>query len=269
MIYSRTFGRGQRHIVFVHGLTCDHTDWQLQIDALQEEARCTSVDLRGHGRSVNLEAPYDIDTLATDVIALCKAQEITSAVFVGHSMGTRVIASIAELTRNTSMDALVRSLVFVDGSKQAEDNPAAVLEAIQSQFIETQSARRFIENLFVPMFTDQTDATLRNSILTRAVDTPPTIFQALISGMLNWDAERMHSVLSKLTMPLYVVQSTTVNEQRERTCLTANQSTPYLDMLRRCVPHAHINTVANTGHFTQFDAPDHVNRAIRSAMDAL
>jgi len=239
MIYSTSSGSGTQHVVLVHGLTCDHTDWNIQVDTLSSEAHCTCVDLRGHGQSADLDGPYDIDALARDVIELCIEKNIDSAVFVGHSMGTRVIASVAQQApsmmakqakqRNSAqIKALVNALVFVDGSKQANDNPAAVLEALQAQFSEANSARRFIEDLFVPMFTANSDASRRDLIVERAMNTPPTIFQSLISGMLKWDAGSMQTTLKNLQQPMYVVQSTTVNEQRERTSLSPNQSTPYL-----------------------------------------
>ena len=44
-------GRDEPALVFLHGYTCDHTDWQAQVDAFQSPHQVIACDLPGHGAS--------------------------------------------------------------------------------------------------------------------------------------------------------------------------------------------------------------------------
>lgn len=87
MIDYQICGSGHRWIVFVHGLSCDRSDWRKQLQALQDDYRCLAVDLRGHGKSAQLSGPLDIETHASDLNHVMRSLNITNAVLVGHSMG--------------------------------------------------------------------------------------------------------------------------------------------------------------------------------------
>jgi pimeloyl-ACP methyl ester carboxylesterase len=80
--------------------------------------------------------------------------------------------------------------------------------------------------------------------------------------MARWDAEYMDAALAAVRAPLLAVQSTTRDAQMRRSPLKAGQSSPYLDLIRSAVPGARIAVVPDTGHFTQIEAADEVNRLI-------
>ena len=82
--------------------------------------------------------------------------------------------------------------------------------------------------------------------------------------LVRWDAAAMEQTFAALPVPVGVLQSTTLNEQRQRRTIGENESTPYLDMVRNTVPDAIVQCVPDTGHFTQLDAPDAVCDMIRA-----
>jgi 3-oxoadipate enol-lactonase len=61
--------------------------WDPQIEALRQHFRVLRYDTRGHGQSEVAPGPYDIPTLAADVIALLDHLDIRQASFCGLSMG--------------------------------------------------------------------------------------------------------------------------------------------------------------------------------------
>jgi pimeloyl-ACP methyl ester carboxylesterase len=69
--------------------------------------------------------------------------------------------------------------------------------------------------------------------------------------------------------PLLVLQTTFINDQRERTSIAAGQTTPYLEFVRARVPRAQIETLAGLGHFPQIETPAEVNRVLASFMATL
>jgi pimeloyl-ACP methyl ester carboxylesterase len=80
--------------------------------------------------------------------------------------------------------------------------------------------------------------------------------------MARWDAEHMDASLAAVRAPLLAIQSTTRDPQMRRSPLKVGQSTPYLDLIRASVPGAKLAVVPDTGHFTQIEAADEVNRLI-------
>lgn len=264
MIHHQIDGSQGEWLVFVHGLTCAHSDWKHQIDALSSRYRCLSVDLRGHGQSAALPGPYDMETLAADVVALLHDLSIGTAVMIGHSMGTRVIAAAA-----IQAPQRVGGLVFVDGSQQGSGDPAAARDGVLKMLGDESHAATVVQRMFSMMFTDKSDPADREQIVARAAQVPYNVFRSLMSNMASWDAGRMQPVFEQLEIPLTVLQSTRVSPERERFCLAAGESTAYLDMVRRAVPHARIEVIPDVGHFTQLDAADKVNQAIDTLAGSL
>lgn len=257
-IHHEIHGNSGPWLVFVHGLTCTASDWTRQVATFQATHRCLAVDLRGHGCSHRLGGPYDIETLAADVVRLCDRLSIERAVLIGHSMGTRVIAAAA-----LQAPELASALVFIDGSRQGEGDPVAARSAVERLFGDPEEGARFVRNMFSQMFNERSDPDARQAIVARALDMPVARISALMSNMAAWDAGRMPCVMAQIRLPIMVVQTTSLDAARRRVSLETGQSTPYLDLLRDCVPQAEIRVLAETGHFPQIDTPDVIDEAIR------
>lgn len=74
-------------LVMSNSLGTDHTMWDPQMPALLQRFRVLRYDTRGHGRSSIPKAPYQVDRLGKDVIALMDHLDIPRAMFCGLSMG--------------------------------------------------------------------------------------------------------------------------------------------------------------------------------------
>lgn len=85
-----------RPIVLVHGFASDYrlnwvgTRWQETLT--QSGFRVVGLDCRGHGHSdkPHDEAAYAVEVMAADVVRLLDELEISSADYVGYSMGSRI-----------------------------------------------------------------------------------------------------------------------------------------------------------------------------------
>ena len=97
-------------VVFVHGWPDSWRSFEPVLDALPPTIGAISVSLRGFGGS---DAPldgYTPDDFAADVHDLVDHLGVTSAVFVGHSMGTLVVQRLA-----ASHPEIVAGLVLIGG----------------------------------------------------------------------------------------------------------------------------------------------------------
>lgn len=79
-------GRGTP-LILLHGFPLDHRMWQAQIDALSENYRFITPDLRGMGQSDVPVSNMSIDNYADDILTLMDKMGIQKAALGGFSMG--------------------------------------------------------------------------------------------------------------------------------------------------------------------------------------
>jgi pimeloyl-ACP methyl ester carboxylesterase len=89
-------------VVFIHGAGGSSSIWFRQIRAFKEHFNVLLVDLRGHGKSQHffqeyLNNQYTFKDISQDIIAVLDHNEITSAHFVGISLASIIIRTLAEL----------------------------------------------------------------------------------------------------------------------------------------------------------------------------
>jgi pimeloyl-ACP methyl ester carboxylesterase len=97
--------------LLVHGLASNARMWDGVAARLAEAgATALTVDLRGHCRSSKPEGPYDVPTVAGDLVALIEALGPDRPVVAGQSWGGNVAVELA--ARHPD---LVRGIVCVDG----------------------------------------------------------------------------------------------------------------------------------------------------------
>lgn len=78
---------GRPAVVLSNSLATDHRMWDAQMPALLPAFRVIRYDKRGHGASDAPAAPYTIETLARDCLAVLDRYGIEKAHFVGLSIG--------------------------------------------------------------------------------------------------------------------------------------------------------------------------------------
>lgn len=105
--YTNTPFTGRPTVVFVHGLSSNHTTWTNITKALHaQNFNSIAVDLRGHGLSDKRKTRslYQFSVFSDDLYQILKAERVNRAVLVGYSFGGYV-----------ALDFAVRHSELVDG----------------------------------------------------------------------------------------------------------------------------------------------------------
>ena len=84
-------------IVLVHGYTDNARDWVPLVPYLSPQLRLILIDLRGHGRSSKPECCYSRWDFAYDIKLLLDALSVRQADLVGHSLGSIIAQTFAEV----------------------------------------------------------------------------------------------------------------------------------------------------------------------------
>lgn len=117
-------------LVVIHGLFGSADNWRSHVKAWQATRRVITVDLRNHGRSPHASG-MGYDAMAEDVIALLDRLDIPRAHLLGHSMGGKVVISLARLA-----PARVASLIVADIAPRAyghdHDSVFAALRRVEA-----------------------------------------------------------------------------------------------------------------------------------------
>jgi pimeloyl-ACP methyl ester carboxylesterase len=117
--HVQRFGRGERTVVFIHGLVMDNLSsfYFTLANPIAERADVILYDLRGHGMSERPATGYTVETLVADLAALLDALEVTRPVdIVGNSFGGLLaLAFAAAHPERVARLALIDAHTGVDG----------------------------------------------------------------------------------------------------------------------------------------------------------
>jgi pimeloyl-ACP methyl ester carboxylesterase len=238
-------------LVFVHGFACSLEDWRHQVAHFSKSNEVVACDLRGHGQTPGRPQECSIEHYGGDVAALINNLELSKTVLVGHSMGCRVV-----LEANRLVPKRVGALVLIDGSRLASGDPEAAEKIARAAIGGDYAA--FAERLFRQMFFKPTAEA--DAIVARAVRSSREFGPDLWARMNRWDAQRMDEALAAIRCPLMAIQSTRRNAAMQRAPLKPGDTNAYLDLLKS--KGGRVEIVPDTGHFTQIEAPERVNRLI-------
>jgi pimeloyl-ACP methyl ester carboxylesterase len=254
-----TAGAGSPPIVFVHGFGCSRTDWAAQIDHFSPAHMTVAVDLSGHGATPAATEPGSIQGCGSEVADLLRTLSAPPAVLVGHSMGCRVVLEAAR-----HVPEHVAAIVLLDGSRF----PPRSAQAFETRFAAGEYPT-LVRGMFKQMFTASSAARAIDAIVDRALGMSEAVGKAMLLSMVRYDEEMFERALGSVGKPLLVLQTTFVNDKRERVPMTAGQTTPYLDFVRSVVPAVRIEVLPGLGHFPQIEAPVQTNRLLASFIDSL
>ncbi|ANC79052.1 2-succinyl-6-hydroxy-2,4-cyclohexadiene-1-carboxylate synthase [Fictibacillus phosphorivorans] len=105
MLHYKTYTHEKNHqwVIFVHGAGGSSSIWYKQLREFKQHFNILLVDLRGHGKSQSdkfLLKKYSFKEVSLDVLEVMDHLKIQKAHFVGISLGTILIQTIAELYPN-------------------------------------------------------------------------------------------------------------------------------------------------------------------------
>ena len=187
-LHSITWGRGDRSILLLHGITSDARGWwRLGPDLAQRGWEVTAVDLRGHGESPS-GADYALASYAGDVLALADRWDAV----LGHSLGGAVAVVAAGLR-----PGYARRLVLVDPALLTGlVDPGEAVEALLAPYRRPATTDAVAADN--PSWHPE-DCRLKAEALPRC---PPGVVRATIYGNPDWN---LIAGTARLTVPTTII----------------------------------------------------------------
>jgi 3-oxoadipate enol-lactonase len=252
-LYYEVHGDGPA-IVLVHGFSLDGRMWDEQVAALRDIATVVRLDLRGYGRSSD-PAPGVAYAHSADLLALLDHLNITSAVFVGLSMGGLVALHTAlvapqRVQRLILLDSVLDNFAWDDASRLAM---LAAERAASTNGVRAAKDVWLEHPLFAPARRDPALATR----LARLVDPYSGFHWTHADPAERW-LPSPNAALEHIQMPTIVA----VGE------LDVPSFRAMAAEISRRVPGARSTTIADAGHMVNLEAPEEVNALLRNAVSA-
>jgi pimeloyl-ACP methyl ester carboxylesterase len=242
-LFYEEAGSGDPALLFVHGWTCDHSQFGPQVECFSPRHRTVVLDMRGHGYSEAI-GPFDIPTYSEDVAWLSLSLGLDRPVVVGHSMGGMIAVELAG-----RHPELVRAVVALDspfvaaGELKATVGP--LLQALAGP--EHLEARRQAAAMTVGPFAS---ADLREQVVSTHCAPDRAVAEEAFASVVGWDGAR---ILPQVQVPVLSISS------------SLGGPGGYTDASRFSAECSQLFTagVVGAGHFIQLEVPDQVNAMIQ------
>ncbi|MCL4707098.1 alpha/beta hydrolase [bacterium] len=137
-------------VILLHGFPLTHEIWQPQIEALQNECRVITPDLRGHGKS---EAPGEVYTmagLADDIAGLIKHLNCGPAIIAGHSMGGYVAFAFYRRYADLVKGQVLVSTRAAADTPEGKANREAMAQRAEHERSSAVAVEKMLPNMMSP-----------------------------------------------------------------------------------------------------------------------
>ncbi len=259
-------GKGNKTLVFIHGLATYSKWWHINIEYFSKYYHCIAIDLPGNGYSDKGDYPYGINFFSESVYEFIQKRELTNVIVIGHSMGGQTAIDMV-----TNHPDICEQLVLLApaGFETFNGFEKAIYEGSVHFFdffsTEENSLRRVIKTSFYkyPKAVEDMLAELVELMKEQPVSQYRKMIEGCIKGMLN---EPIFDKLKFILKPTLVIYG-------ERDALIPNRlihPTSTKSIAEKAVaqiPKAELILVDQAGHFVQIEKAGIVNEHIHEFIE--
>ena len=143
------YGKGEP-ILLLHGFAEDSRIWNKQVSFLKNKYQLIVPDLRGSGASLIDDKPISIEDFADDIKQILDAENISTCIMLGHSMGGYITLAFAEKYPSSLLAfGLIHSSAYADNEEKKEARRKSI------DFIREHDAFEFIKTTIPKLFAEK------------------------------------------------------------------------------------------------------------------
>lgn len=235
-------------VVLIHGYPFNRSLWTEQAEALRDNFRVVTPDLRGFGESDFSEGPATMNRMAEDVSALMDHLEIEQAVIGGLSMGGYVALAFAR-----AFPARVKALVLADTRAQADTEEGKQTRFQQAEKALSEGMAGIADAMLPKLLTPET-VSKRPELTKRVRDmmlkTKPEGAAAALRGMAERDDQT--EFIASILVPTLILVG------REDTITPLADS----EKLQSRIEGSRLIVIESAGHVSNLEQTDQFNDAL-------
>jgi pimeloyl-ACP methyl ester carboxylesterase len=253
--YEET-GSGPETIVFSHGLLWSGHMFREQVAFLKDRYRIITYDHRGQGKSPGT-APYDMETLSRDAIALIELLSYEPVHFIGLSMGGFVGMRVAARRPD-----LLKSLVLLETSADGEPLENVPKYLLLNTIVKLLGVKPVVDQILPIMFgktflnDPQRDAEKAYWIQFLSLNRKDTITKAVEGVVFR---KPILPELKNILCPTLVI----TGEEDVATTLEKGRK------IHQYIAGSRFVTIPKAGHTSCVEEPEKVNQAILEFLESI
>lgn len=274
LFVEETGPEAPRGAVFVHGSGLRTDLWHYQMEGI-DRRRLVFYDMRGHGLSQPKgEAPFSIETFASDLAAVIESCDLKEVVIVGHSVGGMTAMELCRkrtdllgttvkglVLLNTTYRPAVETILGGTAVAKIERLTRRPFDALGSQSSRLDNLRRIVRpsdaifwGVAFAAFGPQASAKQIDFTYDMLSDTPTDVVFDLIRCYRDFDVA---DAIGDVTVPVLVIGGT-----HDR--LTVPKASQHL---AEHLPKAELHLLEGCGHMSMLERHDQVNDLLERFMD--
>lgn len=236
-------------IIFVHGFPLNKTMWDSQVDALKEDYRVISYDIRGHGDSEQGNEDFSINLFVTDLLHLMDVLKIEKASLCGLSMGGYIALNAIE-NHPKRFDALVLSDTnCIADPLNVKHKRRDTIESIKAFGVE-----KYVNDSIVNLFAPKSFTTHKKAISDVKEMILNTSEQSLNKTLLALSQRKATcSKLPEITIPVLFL----VGEEDKITIPEASE------LMHEKIKNSTIHIISHAGHLSNLENPREFNQQLK------
>ncbi|MHC1774251.1 MAG: alpha/beta fold hydrolase [Lentimicrobium sp.] len=258
-------GKGDKVIIFIHGLGSYLPAWKKNIEGLKSSYRCIAIDLPGYGKSSKQPHSGKMSYYASVVKEFAEKLGLTQVTLAGHSMGGQ-ISMVAAL----NYPELVKSLILVDPAgfeRFTEGQKQWFRNVMTFEGVKNTAAEDIQNNLAVNFYNmpDDAEFMITDRIAMRQAADFDNYCYAVVQSVNGMVDEPVIDLLNGITQPTLIIFGENDNLIPNR-FLNPGKTKKIAEAGKNKIPGSHLILVKKAGHFVQFEKPDEVNNGIMDFM---
>lgn len=251
------FGQGEPCVTLIHGGLVGTYSWRFQLPSrtkpnLRRSARqLIAYDQRGYGSSSGSQGPHDIDTLATDLIAVLDRLGIERSVLVGFSLGGFVALEAASRHPDRVIALVLEGCAEPSDAVRAQfEERGETLERAGAEAVAEHAAFAFSDRFRA----EQPEVMAEYSEVARKL--PPAYLAESLRSIAAWQLTDSHR---QIGAPLL-----TVCGEHDR-----NFGPSRCERLAAVMPNAESVTILGAGHTSHIENAGAFNHLVTDFIDRI
>lgn len=257
-------GRGDKTLLFIHGLATYLPAWYTSIEAFKGEYRCIAIDLPGYGRSSKGDYPATMSYYAGVIHQLAESLSLENVTLVGHSMGGQV-ALTSVLSSPEAYEALI--LLAPAGFETFKEVQKSWLKSVftsESVFHATEEQIRANWKLNFHNMPESVEFMIKDRVAMKKALDFNAYCQSVargVSGMLDEPVFDRLKEIEHETLVVYGANDQLIPNMYLNPALTTNEvASAGVEQM----PNARLALIEHCGHFISFDKPDKIHELMKA-----
>jgi len=254
-------GKGERTLLFIHGLANYALVWKKNIDYLKQYYRCIAIDLPGNGLSDKNPHPFSMKFFAEGVNNFISTIKLKNVTIVGHSMGGQVAMTTLINYPNCAESLVLCSPAgfeeFTSMEKTLYHNAMHLIEFISS---DENNLRKTIESSFY-RYNAQGENMIKELVALMKTYNPgyySKMVEACIKAMLEESVHQKLNQIKQATLILFGNKDALIPNKLIHHTTTEKLAAEAVTRM----PNATLKMIPDCGHFVQWEKADEVNKYI-------